>query len=78
MDLINAGNFLNRNWGLAKQFTTTSPLTFEGMAADGKTPSFSFPYIDATNQVPLVNSFSNNTSIFSRWQMQFGIKYMFN
>ena len=78
MDLINAGNFLNRNWGVAKQFTTTSPLTFEGMAADGKTPSFSFPYIDATNQVPLVNSFSNNTGIFSRWQMQFGIKYLFN
>ena len=78
LDLINAGNFLNRNWGLAKVQSTSSPLTFEGMAADGKTPSFSFPYIDATNQVPLVNSFVNSTSIFSRWQMQFGIKYMFN
>ncbi len=78
LDLINAGNFLNRNWGIAKQQTTSTPLTFEGMAADGKTPSFSFPYIDATNQVPLVNSYSNNTGIFSRWQMQFGIRYLFN
>jgi outer membrane receptor for ferrienterochelin and colicin len=77
-DLINVGNFLNRNWGLAKQQTTSSPLTFEGMAADGKTPSFSFPYLDAKNQVPLVNSFSNNAGIFSRWQMQIGIKYLFN
>ncbi len=78
LDIINAGNLLNRNWGVAKQQTTSTPLTFEGMAADGKTPSFSFPYLDATNQVPLVNSYSNNTGIFSRWQMQFGIKYLFN
>ncbi len=78
VDLINAGNFLNKYWGLAKQQTTSSPLTFEGMGADGKTPSFSFPYLDATNQVPLVNSYSNNTSIFSRWQAQFGIRYLFN
>jgi len=78
MDLINVGNFLNRNWGLVKLQNTSSPLTFEGLAADGKTPLFSFPYADATNFVPLVNSYSNNTSIISRWQMQFGIKYLFN
>ncbi len=78
LDLINAGNFVNKNWGLVKQQNTSTPLTFEGMAADGKTPLFSFPFADATNQVPLVNSFVNNTSIISRWQMQFGIKYLFN
>jgi outer membrane receptor for ferrienterochelin and colicin len=78
IDLINVGNFLNKNWGLVKLQNTTTPLTFEGMAADGKTPLFSFPYADATNFVPLVNSFSNNTSIVSRWQLQFGIKYLFN
>ena len=78
LDLINAGNFINRNWGIAKQQSTSTPLTFEGMAADGKTPSFSFPYADPSNQVPLVNSYVNNTGIFSRWQMQFGIRYLFN
>jgi len=78
MDLINVGNFLNKNWGIQKQQTTSTPLTFEGMGADGKTPAFSFPYIDATNQVPLVNSYSDNTGILSRWQAQFGIRYLFN
>jgi hypothetical protein len=78
VDLINAGNFLNKYWGITKQQTTSSPLTFEGMSADGKTPSFSFPYLDAANQVPLVNSYSNNTAITSRWQAQFGIRYLFN
>ena len=78
VDIINVGNLLNRNWGLVKIQNTSTPLTFEGMAADHKTPLFSFPYADATNFVPLVNSYSNNTGIVSRWQMQFGIKYMFN
>jgi len=78
MDLINAGNLLNKNWGILKTPTITNFLKFEGIAADGKTPLFSVPYADATNQVPLVNSFADNTSILSRWQMQLGIRYLFN
>ncbi|NNV56554.1 TonB-dependent receptor [Limnovirga soli] len=82
-DLINAGNFVNKNWGIAKQFTSTSFLKYEGLvpSADpnnaGK-PRFSFPYVDPSNQIPLVNSYTDNTSIFSRWQGQFGIRYIFN
>jgi hypothetical protein len=78
LDLVNVGNFLDRNWGVMKQQTTSTPLTFEGMAKDGVTPAFSFPYLDPTNQVPLVNSYTDNTSILSRWQAQFGIRYLFN
>lgn len=84
MDLLNAGNFINRNWGLVKTPTLNSNssgyqlLTFEGIASDGKTPLFSFPYQDATNLAPRTNSYTYNTGITSRWQMQFGIKYLFN
>ncbi len=78
LDILNVGNLLNRDWGLIKVPTKNNFLTYEGLSADGKTPSFSFPYLDAANQIPLVNSFSNSTSIGSRWQMQFGIRYIFN
>lgn len=78
LDILNVGNLINRDWGLVKIPTKTNFLTYEGLAADGKTPSFSFPYLDATNQIPLVNSFTPSTSISSRWQMQFGIRYLFN
>ena len=84
VDLINAGNLINRYWGLVKTPTLTSNasgyqlLTFEGMAADGKTPLFSFPYQDAASQSPRTNSYTNSTGIGSRWQMQFGIRYLFN
>ncbi len=78
MDLINAGNFFNKYWGTYKTPNLTNFLKYEGLGADGKTPSFSMPYLDAANQVPLVSSFKDNTNIISRWQMQFGIRYLFN
>lgn len=90
-DIINAGNLLNKNWGLTKTFTTpfntsqnaASFLKYEGLVTTpgdpnfGK-PRFSFPYQDAANQIPYVNSFTESTSIYSRWQGQIGIRYLFN
>jgi len=84
VDMINAGNFLNKYWGLIKTPNLSSNssgyqlLKYEGLAADNKTPLYSFPYQDATNQVPYTNSFTNSTGIGSRWQMQIGIRYLFN
>ncbi|MEO6812403.1 MAG: TonB-dependent receptor, partial [Ginsengibacter sp.] len=80
-DIINLGNFLNKQWGVAKTWSTpfnssanaASFLKFEGIIKTpgdpnaGK-PQFSFPYQDATNQIPYVNSYQDNTIIFSRWQ----------
>jgi hypothetical protein len=76
LDLINAGNLINRDWGILKVPTTTNFLKYEGLAADGKTPSFSLPYLTGTT--PFTSTFQNSTGIGSRWQMQFGVKYLFN
>lgn len=90
-DIINLGNFLNRNWGIAKTWATpfnssqnaASFLKYEGLVTTpgdpnlGK-PRFSFPYQDAANQIPFVNSYQDNTLIFSRWQGQIGLRYIFN
>ena len=82
-DMINAGNFLSKNWGVAKSFSQTSFLKYEGLvtaAGDpnlGK-PRYSFLYQDPANQIPYVNSYQDNSSIFSRWQGQIGIRYLFN
>lgn len=81
-DIINMGNLLNKNWGIYKQFATLSPLKFEGLAAAGTPnagkPQFSFPYLDPANQIPYTNNFIDNTGILSRWQLQVGIRYLFN
>lgn len=88
IDILNVGNMINKYWGIVKTPASTNFLKFEGMAADGITPLFSFPYADASSQTPLVNSYSDNTSLTrfvnnstqsaSRWIMQFGIRYLFN
>lgn len=78
LDVINVGNLLNRNWGIVKATSVTNFLKFEGITADGTTPQFSFPYASSDGQIPYTNSFVNNTAITSRWQMQFGIRYLFN
>jgi hypothetical protein len=79
IDLLNVGNFVNKYWGLQKVYTSNNFLKFEGISsADNKTALFSFPYLDATNQVPLTNTYTFNTGLASRWQMQFGVRYVFN
>jgi hypothetical protein len=76
LDMINAGNFINRDWGVAKIPTATNILKYEGISADGKTPSFSLPF--QTGTTPFTQPYQNSTAIASRWQMMFGIKYLFN
>lgn len=86
-DIMNFGNLLNKNWGI---FQTTSRslgsggnyslLNYKGIIASGPDagkPSFSFPYLDAANQIPLTNTFQNSTSQASRFQVQLGVRYIF-
>ena len=75
LDMINAGNFLNRDWGVVKIPTATNILKYEGLSAEGK-PSFSLPF--QTGTTPFTQPYQNSTGISSRWQMMFGIKYLFN
>lgn len=84
-DIFNVGNLLNKNWGLFQSSAVgaTQPLSFRGMvvaAGDpnlGK-PTFSFPFADNTNQIPITSSFRTNTGQASRWQIQVGLRYIFN
>ena len=76
LDMINAGNFINRDWGVVRIPTATNILKYEGISADGKTPSFSLPF--QTGTTPFTQPFQNSTGISSRWQLMFGIKYLFN
>lgn len=81
MDLYNVGNFLNKNWGIYRIASSTNFLKFDKVGTDGR-PIFSMPYADGTNLVPYTNSFKDDATsgvtTGSRWQMQFGIRYLFN
>jgi hypothetical protein len=78
MDLFNFTNFVNKDWGVNQVTTTITPLNFVKLDTDGKTPIFSFPYLDGRNKVPFTDSFRDNAGFSSRWQMQLGVRYIFN
>ncbi|HEX4851341.1 MAG TPA: TonB-dependent receptor, partial [Puia sp.] len=85
VDIVNVGNLLNKNWGIYKVpsagvgngVLNVGIVKYDKLDVDG-TPIFSFPYQVAASQTPYTKSFKDDTSILSRWQMQFGIRYLFN
>ncbi|MEN9569444.1 MAG: hypothetical protein RL172_675 [Bacteroidota bacterium] len=81
MDVFNFTNLINKYWGILKTPNRTSPLNFirvETTGANAGKPVFTFPYLDATNRVPLTSTFQNSTGLGSRYQMQLGVRYIFN
>ncbi len=81
MDIFNFSNLLNRNWGILKVPNRTNLLNYlrvETTGANAGKPVFSFPYFDAANKIPLGSTFQNSTSQASRYQIQLGVRYIFN
>ncbi|MEO6631749.1 MAG: TonB-dependent receptor, partial [Mucilaginibacter sp.] len=81
-NMINLGNFISRNWGNYKFVNSTQFLSYQKIAPSGDPnagkPEFSFPYFNAATSTPLTQTFGEGTSIASRWQAQFGLRYIFN
>jgi hypothetical protein len=68
LDMLNIGNFLNSEWGVRQFPTNTQPL---GVRVDETgTPVYSF-------DTALQNTFTNDFSLASRWQLQMGLRYIF-
>lgn len=70
LDIINFGNLLNSDWGVTQTANTSSPLAFRDFNGPGGQPRFSFAKVDAP--------FRTNPAVASRWQMQVGLRYIFN
>ncbi len=77
LDIFNVLNFVNSNWGVERVPIRTQLLSFQGYDPEGR-PRYTFPYQDATRQQVMTTTFQNSTGLASRWQMQFGIRYIFN
>ncbi|MGZ3831638.1 MAG: TonB-dependent receptor, partial [Mucilaginibacter sp.] len=84
VDIINFTNLLNKNWGLYQNsfngFSSgnTNILAYKGIDATTGRPTYSFPYYDKNNLIPVTRSFINDTSSGSRYIAQIGLRYIFN
>ncbi|WP_046287251.1 TonB-dependent receptor [Zobellia galactanivorans] len=68
IDILNFGNLLNSDWGVIQQPNSLNPLSVS-VDADN-VPTYTF-------NEQLTESFGYDSSLFSRWQMQFGLRYIF-
>ncbi|MHA8065681.1 TonB-dependent receptor [Aquirufa sp. ROCK2-A2] len=76
LDVFNFGNYVSPQWGLGQSAIRSALLSFTGNDAVTGKPVFTFPY--RTGTTPLNESFQRNFGLGSRWQAQFGIRYIFN
>jgi hypothetical protein len=67
IDILNFSNLLNSDWGLVQAPISVQPI---GVSVTGNTPTYTF---NGTQK----ETFSYDASLASRWQMQFGIRYIF-
>jgi hypothetical protein len=67
IDILNVGNMLNSDWGIVEQPVNVSPIAVN---TSGSEPVFTF---DTSQE----ESFGPDSSLISRWQMQFGLRYIF-
>lgn len=86
-EVINVLNFLNSNWGLLKTPIRSSLLTFSGYETPNTTTGTTgrpiFTFVAPTDASGNIASYTNNVNVSnattnSRWQMQIGLRYIFN
>ncbi|MEY4526104.1 MAG: hypothetical protein RIR57_1475, partial [Bacteroidota bacterium] len=69
IDILNVGNMINSDWGLVQLPTSVQPI---GVSVDAvtKQPTYTF-------NGQQTKTFNYDSSLASRWQAQFGIRYIF-
>ncbi len=67
IDILNIGNLLTSDWGLRQIPVNTQPI---GVSVANGDPTYTF---DTTQ----TSTFTNNLDLISRWQMQFGLRFVF-
>jgi hypothetical protein len=83
-DIINFTNLIDKNLGVYQDSFngfasgSTTVLSYKGIDQTTGHATYSFPYLDKTNLIPVTKSFINDPSQLSRFQAQLGLRYTFN
>ena len=67
IDVLNIGNLISSDWGLIQQPNNVQPI---GVDASTSVPTYTF-------NPDLTETFGYDASLLSRWQAQFGLRYIF-
>lgn len=79
VDILNVGNLLNSSWGVVKSTSACNGarlLQYEGVTGDN-IPKYSMYYDTAKKALP-TKTFESDRNVTDCWQLQIGIRYLFN
>lgn len=79
MDIINVGNLINDKWGVGWANVATTPLNFRSVNPQGQ-PVYRLTPLTVTNGVtiPITQTYTSSATLGDVWQMQLGVRYIFN
>ena len=69
VDVLNVGNLLNSDWGVVQIPNNVSPIS---VSVDQTTNTPTYTFNESNNE-----TFGFDSSLLSRWQAQFGVRYIF-
>jgi len=70
LDFINFGNLISSKWGVRKYATTSGYFQPISVSLSGNVPTYQF-------DPSLKETFTASPDLQSRWQLQFGLRYIF-
>ena len=74
MDIFNFGNMINDKWGVGDAIVNSSPLQFRSINGSGE-PVYRFSTVNGA--LP-TTTYRTSTTLGDVWQMQIGVRYIFN
>lgn len=78
VDILNAGNLLNDEWGVGNAVTSFNPISFRSVNGSG-VPVYRLATQNINGQTELIrDSFVKSANIDNVWQAQIGVRYIFN
>ncbi len=81
-ELINILNLLDSKWGMEQFAVKPNLLGFAGYETPNTVTGTSgrpiYTFATNSNGTPLTNTYASQTGPIYRWQMQFGLRYIFN
>jgi hypothetical protein len=78
-DIINVGNLINSDWGVGDNIVRRNPLNRAAFTAAGE-PIYRLNNngVVSGQVVPITETFTSSAGLGDVWQMQLGIRYIFN
>lgn len=75
LDILNAGNLINKNWGQGLRFQSNQPLVARGADANGVA---TYRLRNFGSELLAPETFQRNAGLGDVWRMQLGLRYIFN